>query len=206
MKLDFLPLQGRFVHLEPVAPEMKQPLRAAIECDPSTWSNMTINPLIQGFDLYWSTMLEGMGSGQRLAYAIRRLSDDRVIGTSSFMGLRPSQRGLEIGATFLHPSARGGVANPECKLLMLEHAFSAGAVRVEFVVDFENQRSQSALLKFGATREGVLRSRKIAWNGEVRDVVFFSVTEEDWPTVRTKLAERLAAYGNPPDPLASPKP
>ncbi|MGA3293596.1 MAG: GNAT family protein [Candidatus Acidiferrales bacterium] len=197
MKVEFMPLQGRFVRLEPVTPAIKELLRAAVECDPDTWSTMIINPLTQGFDPYWSSMLEGIASGHRLAYAVRRLSDDSVIGTSSFMGLSLSQRGIEIGATFLHPGARGGFANPECKLLMLEHAFNAGAVRVEFVIDSENWRSQSAVLKLGAVREGVLRSRKIAWNGDVRDVVFFSVIDQDWPAVRASLMERLTAYRTP---------
>lgn len=193
MKLDFVTLQGRFVRLAPVCAEMKEELRAVIESDHDIWATFTINPFTQGFDLYWSSMLEGVASGQRFAYVIRRLSDSSIIGTSSFMGLRPTQGGVEIGATFLHPSARGSVANPECKLLMLEHAFAAGAVRVEFVVDSENARSKASLLKLGATQEGLLRNRKIAWNGEVRDVVFFSVTQQDWPSVRARLQERLTA-------------
>ena len=195
MKIDFLTLEGRFVRLEPVVPAMKESIRAAIESDPQVWSTMTVNPLIQGFDSYWLPMLEDVASGQRLAYAVRRLSDDCIIGTSSFMELRLTQRGVEIGATFLHPESRGGYANPESKLLMLDHAFQAGAVRVEFVVDSENGRSQSAVLKLGAVREGVLRNRKIAWNGEVRDVVLFSITIEDWTGTRARLTERLAAYG-----------
>jgi N-acetyltransferase len=194
MELKFLPLEGRFIRLEPVVPAMREPIRAAIESDPQVWSTMTVNPLIQGFDSYWLPMLEGIAGGQRLAYAVRQLSDDRIIGTSSFMELRLAQRGVEIGATFLHPESRGGFANPESKLLMLDHAFHAGAVRVEFVVDSENGRSQSAVLKLGAVREGVLRNRKIAWNGEIRDVVLFSITERDWRLVRAKLIERLAAF------------
>jgi N-acetyltransferase len=195
MKLEFVPLQGRFVRLEPVLAAMKQDLRVAIECDPDTWATFTVNPVVQGFDLYWSSTLDGIESGQRLAYAIRRLSDGLIVGTSSFMGLRLSQCGVEIGATFLHPDVRGGPVNPECKLLMMEHAFVAGAVRVEFVVDSENARSLAAMLKLGAKQEGLLSSRKIAWNGEVRDVVFFAVTERDWPSVRAKLQNRVAVRG-----------
>jgi len=197
MKLDFSTLDGYFISLEPVVPEMKESIRALILSDPETWSTMTVNPLIQGFDSYWLPLLEGIASGQRLAYAIRQLSDGCIIGTSSFMELRLAQRGVEIGATFLHPQSRGGFANPESKLLMLDHAFNAGAVRVEFVVDSENLRSQSAVLKLGAAQEGVLRSRKIAWNGEVRDVVLFSITAQGWKAARAKLTERLGEYGRP---------
>jgi RimJ/RimL family protein N-acetyltransferase len=80
---------------------------------------------------------------------------------------------------------------------MLDQAFHAGAVRVEFVVDSENLRSKSAVLKLGATQEGVLRNRKIAWNGEVHDVVLFSITNADWPAARTKLRERLREHDEP---------
>jgi RimJ/RimL family protein N-acetyltransferase len=197
MKLDFTTLKGLFIRLEPVVPEMKEAIGAVIQSDPVVWSTMTVNPLIQGFDSYWYPILEGIASGQRLAYAIRQISDGCIIGTSSFMELRLAQRGVEIGATFLHPHSRGAFANPESKLLMLDHAFRAGAVRVEFVVDAENFRSQSAVLKLGASREGVLRSRKIAWNGEVRDVVLFSITVQEWKAARTKLTERLGEYGRP---------
>lgn len=194
MELKFLPLEGRFVRLEPVVPAMKESIRAVVESDPQVWSTMTVNPLIQGFDSYWLPILDGIANGQRLAYAVRQLSDGRMIGTSSFMELRLAQRGVEIGATFLHPESRGGFANPESKLLMLDHAFHSGAVRVEFTVDSENTRSQSALVKLGAVREGLLRNRKVAWNGELRDVTLFSITLEDWPAARARLTERLAAY------------
>jgi RimJ/RimL family protein N-acetyltransferase len=195
MELNFFSLEGRFVRLEPVVPAMKESMRAAIECDAQAWSTMTVNPLIQGFDAYWLPMLEGIANGRRHAYAVRQLSDGRIVGTSSFMELRLTQRGVEIGATFVHPDSRGGFANPESKLLMLDHAFHAGAVRVEFVVDAENMGSQLAVLKLGAVQEGVLRNRKIAWNGEVRDVALFSMTAQDWAPARANLVARLAAYG-----------
>lgn len=195
MKLDFCAMQGQFVRLEPVTPEVKEQVRELVESDPEAWATLTVNPIVQGFDAYWLPMVEGVTSGQRYAYVIRRISDHRVIGTSSFMSMRFSQRGLEIGATFIEPDARGSYVNPECKLLMLDHAFKSGAVRVEFVVDAGNHRSQGAVLKLGAVREGLLRSRKIAWNGEVRDVVFFSITEKEWPGVGNRLRKRLSAFG-----------
>ena len=197
MKLAFSTLEGQFIRLEPIVSEMKEEIRAVVQSDPEVWSTMTVNPLIQGFDSYWSPMLEGIASGQRLAYGIRQISDGCIIGTSSFMEMRLAQRGVEIGAIFLHPQSRGAFANPESKLLMLDHAFRAGVVRVEFVIDSENLRSQSAALKLGAAQEGVMRSRKIAWNGEVRDVVLFSITVQDWEAARAKLTERLGEYGRP---------
>lgn len=195
VELEFSVLQGRFVRLEPVTAGVKEPMRALVESDPGAWQTLTVNPIIQGFDAYWLPMMKGIERGERYAYAIRRISDGRVIGTSSFMSMRLAQRCVEIGATFLHPDARGSFANSESKLLMLDHAFNRGAVRVEFVVDVENHRSQAAVLKLGAAREGLLRNRKIAWNGEVRDVAIFSLTEREWPGARSRLCDRLSAYG-----------
>jgi N-acetyltransferase len=195
MKLDFCAMEGRFVRLEPVTLEVKEQMRALVESDPEAWTTLTVNPMVQGFDVYWLPMIEGAATGQRHAYVIRRISDHRVIGTSSFMSMRLSQRGVEIGATFLRPDARGGYANPESKLLMLEHAFSSGAVRVEFMVDSANAQSGRALFKLGAGGEGLLRNRKIAWNEQVRDVTVFSIVDGEWSWVRDRLRERLATFG-----------
>lgn len=197
MELEFSVLQGRFVRLEPVTSGMKEQLRALIESDLDAWETLTVNPIAQGFDAYWTPLMKGIESGERHAYAVRRSSDNRLIGTSSFMGMRLAQRGVEIGATFLHADARGGVTNPECKLLMLDRAFNSGAVRVEFLVDSGNQRSGRALLRLGAGIEGLLRNRKIAWNGEVRDIPIFSIVEGEWPWIRERIRERLSAYGTP---------
>jgi RimJ/RimL family protein N-acetyltransferase len=75
---------------------------------------------------------------------------------------------------------------------MLAHAFEAGAIRVEFVVDVRNARSQAAVEKLGATREGVLRNHKITWTGYVRDSAIFSITDYEWPAVRQRLDFRLS--------------
>jgi RimJ/RimL family protein N-acetyltransferase len=120
-----------------------------------------------------------------------------VIGTSSFMDIRPAHRGVEIGATFLRPEARSGAANPESKLLMLAHAFERCAVRVELITDLRNLRSQAAIAKLGAVREGVLRRERITWTGHVRDSVIFSITDSEWPQVRAGLERRLAAFAPP---------
>jgi len=173
----------------------RESLRAAVDCDPDTWAIMTANPMGEGFDGYWDAIQDGIATGQRLAYAIRRIADGRVVGTTSFMGLRLAQRGLEIGATFIHPDVRATAVNPECKLLMMAHAFAAGAVRVEYLVDVRNLRSQAAVEKLGAVREGRLRRHKITWTGHVRDTAVFSITDEEWPAVRARLEDRLAALG-----------
>ncbi len=102
-----------------------------------------------------------------------------------------SQGGVEIGTSFLHPDVRSGPANPEAKLLMLEHAFHCGAVRVQFRVDTRNRRSQAAVAKLGAVREGVLRRDRLTWTGYIRDTVVFSILDGEWPRVKAQLQARV---------------
>jgi RimJ/RimL family protein N-acetyltransferase len=176
--------------LEPFRPELKEEVRAAVDCDPETWDIMPINPRGAGFENYWAVAC-GAPADERMSYAIRRRSDWRVVGMSSYYTALAGQGGMEIGTTFLHPDVRGGVVNSESKMLMLEHAFESGAVRVQFRVDTRNLRSQAAVAKLGAVREGVLRRDRLTWTGYVRDTVFFSILDEEWPAVREQLQMRL---------------
>jgi N-acetyltransferase len=190
VELDFRALEGRFVRLEPFIPQLKEEVRAALDSDAEAWAIMPINPTGDGFDEYWSVAC-GAAVDERMAYAIRRRSDGRVIGMSSFYTALASQGGVEIGTTFLHPDERGGVANSESKLLMLQHAFDGGALRVQFRVDTRNVRSQAAVAKLGAVREGILRRDRLTWTGYVRDTVYFSILNDEWPAVKERLEARL---------------
>ncbi len=193
MELPFHFLQGRFVRLEPFAPELKDQVRAAIDCDPETWAIMAINPTGARFEDFWSTAC-GAPQSERMSYAIRRLSDMQTIGMSTYYLSLASQHGVEIGTSFLRPEVRGGRFNPETKLLMLDHAFSNGAVRVQFRVDTRNRRSQAAVAKLGAVREGVLRQDRLTWTGYLRDTAYFSILDREWPEVRLRLEKRLATF------------
>ena len=190
MKLEHIALTGKCLHLQPFAPELKEEVRAAVDCDPETWAIMPVNPMGHGFDVYWSAAC-GAPSTERMAYAIRRRRDDRVIGMSTYYTGLSSQGGMEIGTSFIHPDARGGAANPEAKLLMLDHAFDCGAVRVQFRVDTRNRRSQAAVAKLGAVREGVLRRDRLTWTGHIRDTVVFSILDREWPELKARLEERV---------------
>jgi N-acetyltransferase len=192
MHLRATPLDGRYVRLEPVTPELRDELRGAVDCDPEAWEIMSVNGCGEGFDDWWGALEAETVRGERIAYAIRRLEDGKVVGTSSYLNMRPAHSGLEVGATFLHPDARSGPVNPEVKRLMLTHAFESGAIRVEFMVDVRNARSQAAVLKLGATKEGVLRNHKITWTGHVRDTAVFSITDYDWPAIKQRLDFRLS--------------
>jgi RimJ/RimL family protein N-acetyltransferase len=192
MELAFKTLEGRFVRLEPFQEQLKPEVREAIDCDPDTWAIMPINPLGERFEGYWSLACSAP-LNERMAYAIRRRSDERVVGMSSYYTALASQGGIEIGTSFLRPEVRGGQINPEAKLLMLDHAFCSGAVRVQFRVDARNHRSQAAVAKLGAVREGVLRRDRVTWTGYIRDTVYFSILENEWPAAKFRLEQRIAA-------------
>jgi len=187
-------LENRWVRLEPFTPALEHEARAALDCDSDACPVMVGAAYGPYFDGWWASALKAMEAGTRIAYAVRRLDDDAVVGTSSLYEINPPYRRCEIGSTFYRPEARGGVVNPACKRLMLGHAFDAGAVRVEIVTDAINPRSQAAILKLGAKAEGVLRKHKITWTGRPRDTAMFAVLDEDWPVVRDRLDARLAAF------------
>ncbi|HZW16772.1 MAG TPA: GNAT family protein, partial [Brevundimonas sp.] len=185
---------GRFVRLEPYAEPLKEELRRALDCDAESWDLFAASGQGAGFESWWAQAMAEMAAGTRVPFAVRWLRDDRFIGTSSYLSIRPQDRGAEIGSTFYQPHFRGGPVNPECKLLLLSHAFGAGALRMQLVTDGRNLRSQAAIAKLGAVREGVLRRHKITHTGRVRDTVMFSITDQDWPDVRARLDQRLAAF------------
>lgn len=191
MNLTIKPLEGRYVRLEPITADLREDLRGAIDCDPESWEIMSVNGCGEGFEDWWGALLGESDRGERVGFAVRRLSDGKIVGTSSYLNIRRLHKGLEIGSTFLHPDARSGPVNPESKRLLLGHAFDAGVIRVEFMVDVRNARSQAAVEKLGATKEGVLRSHKITWTGHVRDTAVFSITDFDWPGVKQRLEFRL---------------
>lgn len=124
----------------------------------------------------------------------------QAIGRTTFMDIKPEHRGLEIGRTWIGRAFHGSRVNPEAKYLMLRHAFevlSPTAIRVQFTTNGTNLHSQAAIAKLGAVREGVLRQARIMppWlertEPAVRDWVYFSILDDDWPRVRTGLEDRL---------------
>lgn len=190
MKLEFVALESRSIRLEPFATQLKEEVRAAIDCDPTTWAIMPINPTGARFEDYWDSACDAP-LHERMAYAIRRRADGLVVGMSSYYTSLAPQGGVEIGTTFLHPAVRGSGVNTELKLLMLAHAFDCGAARVQFRVDVRNLRSQAAVEHLGAVKEGVLRRDRLTWTGHVRDTVYFSILADEWPALRASLAARL---------------
>ncbi|MEN5114718.1 GNAT family protein [Brevundimonas diminuta] len=191
MKLSPIVLEDAFVRLEPFSEALKEEVRAALDCDADAWKGMVAAAYGAHFDDWWDAALRAMTAGSRIAYAVRRRSDGAVVGTTSLYEIRPEHRRCEVGSTFYRPEARGGSINPACKRLLLDYAFSNGAIRVEIITDALNAASQAAIRKLGATFEGVLRKHKITWTGRARDTAQFAILDEDWPEVRQRLDDRL---------------
>ena len=194
MQIEPTRLQGRFVRLEPFNKKLQPLVREALNVEPKDWSIMATSAYGDHFDAWWETALKQAKSGKRVPFAIRRLKDEAVVGTTSYLDIRPQHRGVEIGATFLRPEARTGEINGDAKFVLLDNAFKAGAVRAEFMIDMRNAMSMKAVEKLGAKREGVLRRHKTTWTGYVRDTAVYSILDKEWPAVEARLKRRLAAY------------
>ena len=132
-------------------------------------------------------------AGTMVPFTTIERSSGKPVGSTRYLSMVPQHRRLEIGWTWLAPEWQHGVVNSEAKLLMLRHAFDKlGALRVEFKTDALNEKSRTALLKIGAVEEGVFRHHMIMPGGRLRDSAYYSVIEEEWPSVRARLESRLA--------------
>lgn len=192
MSFDVQPvvLEGRRVRLEPLSQEHAQGLYNRGQ-QAEDWAYMPRGCFVDLADCrHWID--EANAATDRVAFAIVERQQDRAVGSSSFLNIRTPHRGLEIGWTWLGRDWQRTFVNTEAKLLLLSHAFETlGAVRVEFKTDGRNTRSQNALERIGAQREGVMRRHMIVQDDYVRDSVYFSITDEDWPQVKPFLQAPL---------------
>ena len=116
-----------------------------------------------------------------------------VIGSTRYLDIDRANKGVEIGSTWLTPAVWRTHVNTECKYLLLRHAFeTAGAIRVQLKTDLRNLRSQAAIERIGGVKEGVLRRHRILPDGYVRDSVYYSIIDQDWPNVKLRLEAMLA--------------
>jgi RimJ/RimL family protein N-acetyltransferase len=188
-------LEGRIVRLEPMARRHEEGLWEASR-DPRTWTWMPIvRPETRDELRSWlAAALAASQSGLELPLVTLH-PDGEVIGSTRFLALRPEHRSVEIGWTWLHPSAWGTGANVEAKLLMARHAFEAwDCRRLELKTDALNERSRGAIEALGATFEGVHRKHLLVRGRENRDTAWYSITDDEWPTVAERLADRLATH------------
>lgn len=125
-------------------------------------------------------------------FAVVDRATNRVVGHSSYIGIGSEHRHIEVGHTWYAADVRGTRVNPECKLIMLGHAFDAlDCVRVQLKCDARNARSRAAITKLGAQFEGIQRANQILQDGHIRDTAYFSILREEWPGVKAGLLARL---------------
>lgn len=190
-------LQGSIVHLEPIEAQHRDDLLAAsLEPEVWTWIDRRVPERESGFDAWFEARIATSRAGEQWCFATVDASRRVPVGSSSYMHVRPDHDSLEIGWTWLHPSAWRTGANVEAKLLMLQYAFEKlGCMRVEFKTDSRNQRSRTALAALPAQLEGILRKHMRMPGVGVRDSACFSILDAEWPHVRRNLERRLAAHG-----------
>ena len=186
-------LEGYSVRLEPLSEE-HVPALAAIGCDERIWKLMVYGQIRNEQDMrQWvRSLLNGQAAGTDLPFAVIHLPTGRVAGATRFMEIRPAHRSLEIGGTWYGLEFQHTVVNTESKYLLLRYAFETlGTIRVQFKADVRNERSWRAIERIGAKREGILRNHYILPDGVIRDSVFYSIVESEWPEVKERLEEKL---------------
>lgn len=174
MKLGAPMLEGD-LRLEPLAEEHRDALKAACAEDPDIWSIYAISYDPEHFDASFDKLV-ARPNGQ--AFAI--FGGGALAGMSAYIGIEAERGVLEIGNTYYLPALRGTGFNRRVKDLMIGRAIECGFRRIEFRVDGRNLRSQAAMAKLGAVREGVIRAERVTWTGHVRDTVLFSILAGEW--------------------------
>lgn len=170
------PLSGDRVRAEPFAERHREALGSACAEDLEIWRIYATNFGPEDFD---RNIVSLSGHPRNRTFVL--FESEELVGMSSFLGIDEPRQVLEIGSTYYRPAFRGTGFNARAKDMMLRRAFDCGIRRIEFRVDARNGRSQAAMAKLGAVREGVLRADRITWTGHVRDTVLFSILADEWP-------------------------
>jgi RimJ/RimL family protein N-acetyltransferase len=201
MEISPVTLEGRHVRLLPLTPE-HVPALHAVGGDDDIWRWTLNHPRSEDdFRRYVEEALEKEAEGAALPFATTEAATGRVIGSTRFHNIERRHRRVEIGYTWIAPPWMRTPVNTEAKYLMLRHAFETlGCVRVEFRADALNERSRNAILRLGATQEGILRRHMLNDAGRFRDTVYFSILDDEWPGVKERLEARLARPWTPAAP------
>ena len=188
-------LEGSIVVLEPLGEEHAEGLWRAAQA-PEIWEWLAhIGSSRDYFDGWLTASLERAAAGEEGPFAVRALRSGELIGSTRYLNVRPADRVVEIGWTWLNPSAWGTGANVESKLLLMNHAFEElGCLRVELKTDARNRRSRAAIAAIPAQFEGILRKHMTVPDVGVRDSAYYSVVDDEWPDVRANLERRLVRH------------
>ena len=186
-------LQGSRVRLEPLSFERHFEGLMVIGLEPELW-RWTLNACATRDDLsaYLREALDMQSEGNALPFATVDQATGRVVGCTRFGNIEPKHRRAEIGWTWVGKPYQRSHVNTEAKYLMLRHAFETwSCVRVELKTNALNRRSRAAILRIGAKEEGTLRKHATSDSGVVRDTVYFSITDDEWPGVKARLEKMM---------------
>jgi RimJ/RimL family protein N-acetyltransferase len=193
MDIHPIALMGRVVRLEPLS-EAHVPDLTIAGADESIWRYMVYGGVGGKAQMreWVREILSRQARGTDLPFAVIHLGSGRAIGSTRYLDIQPQHRGLEIGGTWYGVAYQRSAVNTECKYLLLRHAFEVlGCLRVQLKTDLRNERSQRAIERIGAVREGVLRNHMILPDDHVRSSVYYSLLDLEWPAVKAKLEEKL---------------
>jgi RimJ/RimL family protein N-acetyltransferase len=183
-------LEGSVVRLEPLRREHAELFWNIAKSDVDDifrWIPYSMKTL-QDFERVIERAFDEQKRGESVVFATVERSSGRAIGSTRFMNIDRINRRVEIGSTWIAPAWQRTGVNTEAKYLMLRHAFEVWkCMRVELKTDALNQKSRNAILRIGAKEEGTLRRHLITWSGRVRDTVYFSILDDEWPQVKAKL-------------------
>ena len=187
-------LEGSVVRLEPIRREHARLFWEVAKSDLEDIFRWIPYPMrtADDFDKVVAKALEEQERGESVVFATVDRESGRTIGSTRFMNIDRMNRRVEIGSTWIAPQWQRTSVNTEAKYLMLRHAFEVWkCYRVELKTDALNQKSRNAILRIGAKEEGTLRRHLITWTGRVRDTVYFSILDNEWPQVKAKLETML---------------
>ncbi len=188
-----LTLEGAHVRLEPLALKHADDLFAASR-SPEIWELLIAAPIQTPDEMRaWIDKAEKQTAAvTNIWFAIIHRANNRAVGVTSYLNISPADRGLEVGGTWLTPEVWRTAINTECKYLLLRHAFETlGCIRVQLKTDERNVRSQRAIERLGAVKEGTLRKYQVTHSGYQRDTVMYSIIDTEWSAVKARLEEKL---------------
>lgn len=193
MKIEPVTLDGNFVRLEPLEESRHYADFCKVGLDPELWHWIPYRvSTTEGMREYIRDALAAETAGTALPFATIEKATGRAIGSSRYMNVDSANRRVEIGATWIAGPWQRTTVNTESKYLLLRHAFETlGCIRVELKTDALNERSRKAVLRIGAKEEGTLRQHIVTWSGRLRDTVYFSILDSEWPAAKAKLEEKL---------------
>lgn len=186
-------LHGRHATLEPLSHSHHDELVTACE-DGELWKLWYTNiPTPAQMEAEIERRLGLLSKDSMLPFAVRRADTGRVCGMTTYMNVDSVHKRVEIGSTWYAKSAQKTPINTECKLMLLTHAFETlECIAVEFRTHWMNQASRAAIARLGAKQDGILRNHQRLPDGSYRDTVVFSITNQEWPTVKRNLEFRLS--------------